>query len=88
LKAASGKTKFSVCTACHGIDGKGNQSIGAPNLTDKIWLHGWGEQAIVQMINQGKRNVMPAQKDRLTASQIHVLTGYVWSLSHANATSP
>jgi cytochrome c oxidase cbb3-type subunit 3 len=40
------------------------------------------------MINQGKRNVMPAQKDRLTASQIHVLTGYVWSLSHANATSP
>jgi cytochrome c oxidase cbb3-type subunit 3 len=82
LKAGFGKPKFGACAACHGIDGKGNQTVGAPNLTDKIWLHGWGEQAIVAMVNHGKQNVMPAQKDRLSASQIHVLTSYVWSFSN------
>jgi cytochrome c oxidase cbb3-type subunit 3 len=84
LKAAAGKAKFTVCASCHGMDGKGNPAVGAPNLTDKIWLHGWGEQAITQMVNNGKVNVMPAQKDRLSVSQIHVLTGYVWSLSHTS----
>jgi cytochrome c oxidase cbb3-type subunit 3 len=82
LRASLGKAKFGACAACHGNDGKGNQAMGAPNLTDKIWLHGWGEETIVAMINNGKTNQMPAQKDRLTESQIHVLTGYVWSLSN------
>lgn len=82
LKAGFGKPKFGACAACHGIDGKGNQTVGAPNLTDKIWLHGWGEDAIVAMVNNGKQNIMPAQKDRLSASQIHVLTSYVWSFSN------
>jgi cytochrome c oxidase cbb3-type subunit 3 len=72
-----------VCISCHGIDGEGNQALGAPNLTDKTWLHGSGEQAIVNMVNHGKVNAMPAQKDRLSNSQIHVLSGYVWSISHA-----
>ena len=81
VAAQLGRPKFAVCAACHGADGKGNQAVGAPNLTDKIWLHGWGEDAIVAMINNGKLNVMPAQKDRLSAEQIHVLAGYVWSLS-------
>jgi cytochrome c oxidase cbb3-type subunit 3 len=82
LRASLGKAKFGACAACHGMDGKGNQAIGAPNLSDKVWLHGWGEEAIVAMINNGKTNQMPAQKDRLTDSQIHVLTAYVWGLSN------
>lgn len=82
LRAALGKPKFGACAACHGIDGKGNQAVGAPNLTDKVWLHGWGEEVIVTMVNNGKSNQMPAQKDRLTESQIHVLTAYVWGLSN------
>lgn len=82
LRAALGKPKFGACAACHGIDGKGNQAVGAPNLTDKVWLHGWGEEVIVAMVNNGKSNQMPAQKDRLTESQIHVLTAYVWGLSN------
>ena len=86
IKAATGKPAFTVCSSCHGIDGKGNQALGAPNLTDKTWLHGWGEQAIVNMVNHGKVNAMPAQKDRLSNSQIHVLSGYVWSISHAGLT--
>lgn len=81
VKASLGKEKFAACGACHGADGKGNQALGAPNLTDGIWLHGWGEAAIVNMVNNGKVNQMPAQAEKLTPAQIHVLTSYVWSLS-------
>lgn len=82
LRAALGKSKFTACAACHGMDGKGNAALGAPNLTDDIWLHGYGEQAIINMINNGKTNQMPAQTAKLTAAQIHVLTGYVWGFSN------
>jgi cytochrome c oxidase cbb3-type subunit 3 len=81
LKASLGKAKFGACAACHGADGKGNLALGAPNLTDDVWLHGWGENAIVAMVNNGKVNQMPAQADKLTESQIHVLASYVWGLS-------
>jgi cytochrome c oxidase cbb3-type subunit III len=82
VRAQLGKSKFTACAACHGIDGKGNQDIGAPNLTDDIWLHGWGEQAVMDMVNNGKINEMPAQRDKLTPAQIHVLTAFVWGLSN------
>ena len=82
LKASLGKSKFTACAACHGMDGKGNQALGAPNLTDDVWLHGWGEATIVAMINNGKTNQMPAQADKLTEAQINVLTAYVWGLSN------
>ncbi|MES2089278.1 MAG: cytochrome-c oxidase, cbb3-type subunit III [Pseudomonadota bacterium] len=88
IMAELGRDKFKqVCAACHGADGKGNQAIGAPNLSDKIWLHGWGEEAIVNMVNKGKINVMPAQDQRLSADQIKVVASYVWSLSHATQTA-
>jgi cytochrome c oxidase cbb3-type subunit III len=83
--AQLGKPKFVICAACHGPEGKGNPALGAPNLTDKVWLHGWGEAAIVAMVNGGKTNVMPAFGERLNAEQIHVLAGYVWSLSQRAA---
>ena len=79
--AQQGKAKFAVCAACHGPEGKGNMALGAPNLTDKIWLHGWGEKTIVDMVNNGKTNVMPAQGRLLTQEQIHVLGAYVLNLS-------
>jgi cytochrome c oxidase cbb3-type subunit 3 len=82
VQAALGKEKFAACAACHGANGKGNQALGAPNLTDDIWLHGYGEAAIISMINNGKVNQMPAQGEKLTEGQIHVLTSYVWSLSN------
>lgn len=81
VAAELGKAKFGACAACHGPDGKGNQALGAPNLTDKVWLHGWGEEAIVAIVTAGKTNTMPAQAQRLSAEQIHVLGAYVWSLS-------
>nr|WP_297350872.1 cytochrome-c oxidase, cbb3-type subunit III [uncultured Caldimonas sp.] len=82
IAAQLGKSKFGACAACHGADGKGNQALGAPNLTDKVWLHGWGEQAIVAMITGGKDNQMPAHGDKLTAPQIRVLAAYVWGFSN------
>ena len=87
LRAQLGKPRFSTCAACHGANGKGNPALGAPNLTDDVWLHGWGEQAIINIINNGKVNVMPAQEGKLTEAQIQVLTAYVWGLSNRPATA-
>lgn len=90
LYAQLGKPKFSACAACHGMGGKGTQALGAPNLSDKVWLHGWGEDAVIAMINNGKHNVMPAHGERLTPEQIKVLAAYVWGLSQSQgvATAP
>jgi cytochrome c oxidase cbb3-type subunit 3 len=84
-RAALGKDKFAACAACHGAEGKGNQAIGAPNLSDDIWLHGAGEAAIIDRINNGKNNQMPAQGSRLTPEQIHVLASYVWRFSNSES---
>jgi len=60
----------------------GNQALGAPALNDKVWLHGFGQEAIVSIINGGKHNVMPGQEGRLTEAQIKVVASYVWGLSN------
>jgi len=81
-RANAGKDKFVVCAACHGPEGKGNQMIGAPNLTDNTWLHGQGETAIIKRIHEGKTNQMPAWQEKFSPEQIHLLTAYVWGLSN------
>ena len=86
LRAGLGKSKFTACAACHGIGGGGNQALGAPNLSDKIWLHGYGEAAIVQIVNAGKHSEMPPEEGRLTEAQIRMLASYVWGFS--NTTTP
>jgi cytochrome c oxidase cbb3-type subunit 3 len=87
IAAALGRSKFAICAACHGADGRGNTALGAPDLTDKLWLHGWGEDAIVAMVTNGKTNVMPAHGERLSPEQIHLLAAYVWSLSNSTSTA-
>jgi cytochrome c oxidase cbb3-type subunit 3 len=87
IAAQIGRTKFTACAACHGPGGKGNPALGAPNLSDRIWLHGWGEEAVVRMINEGKTNLMPAHAGRLSDAQIQVLAAYVWGLSNSGATT-
>ncbi|MEO6407296.1 MAG: cytochrome-c oxidase, cbb3-type subunit III [Burkholderiaceae bacterium] len=82
VAAQLGRSKFAVCAACHGAEGTGNPALGAPNLADKVWLHGWGDEAVIAMVTNGKTNVMPAHGERLSAEQIHVLTAYVWGLSN------
>jgi cytochrome c oxidase cbb3-type subunit 3 len=88
VRAGLGKGKFSACAACHGIGGAGNPAMGAPSLADKVWLHGYGQEAIISIINTGKTNQMPAQQGRLTEAQIHVLSSYVWGLSNKAVLTP
>ena len=82
IRRARGEPLFkSNCIACHGAEGKGNPAMGAPNLTDGIWLHGSGEESIIETITKGRQNQMPAHKDILSPAKIHLLAAYVYSLS-------
>ena len=78
--AEAGKAKFAICAACHGAEAKGNPAMGAPNLTDAIWLYGSSEETIAETIRNGRNNMMPAQKERLGEAKIHLLAAYVYSL--------
>ena len=89
IRAERGKAIFAQnCVACHGPEGKGNQALGAPNLTDKVWLFGSGEPTIVETITQGRNGQMPTFKDRLTPARIHLVAAYVYSLSHPRGSAP
>ncbi|WP_147694785.1 cytochrome-c oxidase, cbb3-type subunit III [Vogesella mureinivorans] len=82
-RAARGKETFTaVCAACHGPDGKGNQAMGAPNLTDNVWLYGGTEKTIIETVTNGRNNQMPAWKDFLGDGKVHLLTAYVYGLSN------
>ena len=82
--AAKGKETFmQICAACHGVDGKGNQALGAPNLTDRIWLYGGSLATISETIRNGRNNKMPAWGEFLGDAKTHLLAAYVWGLSNA-----
>jgi cytochrome c oxidase cbb3-type subunit III len=86
LRTARGKETFAqICAACHGPQGTGNPQLGAPNLTDKTWLYGSGEATIIETITKGRTNQMPAHKTLLSEPKIHLLAGYVYSLSQPAA---
>jgi cytochrome c oxidase cbb3-type subunit III len=79
--AAAGKKIFAEnCVSCHGEAGKGNQELGAPNLTDQIWLYGSDEATLVETLTNGRAGVMPAWVGRLDPVTIKALTVYVHSL--------
>ncbi|MFO1178056.1 MAG: cytochrome-c oxidase, cbb3-type subunit III [Ottowia sp.] len=79
VRANLGRAKFVACAACHGMDGKGNPALGAPNLTTGIFTHGPGvESHIVSMITNGRTGVMPAWDSKFSPEQLKVLTAYVW----------
>lgn len=78
---AAGKQIFAEnCVACHGEDAKGNPELGAPNLTDKIWLYGGDEATIIETITNGRGGVMPAWIGRLDPTTIKAMAVYVHSL--------
>ncbi|MEN6587425.1 MAG: cytochrome-c oxidase, cbb3-type subunit III [Sulfuricella sp.] len=80
--AAAGKPKFEQnCVACHMPTATGNQALGAPNLTDNIWLYGGTEAKVIETISKGRNGVMPSWKDFLGEAKIHLLAAYVYSLS-------
>jgi cytochrome c oxidase cbb3-type subunit 3 len=78
---AAGKAVYAAnCAVCHGESGKGKRELGAPNLTDAIWLYGPGREVIIDGLWNGRGSVMPAWVDRLDESTIKALTVYVHTL--------
>jgi len=83
--AQAGEEKYKqMCAGCHGTDGKGNTAMGAPNLTDNIWLYGGSQKTVIQSIEFGRKGNMPAHKDFLGEAKAHLLAAYVFSLSTGN----
>jgi cytochrome c oxidase cbb3-type subunit 3 len=80
-KAAAGKPLFAACAACHGAEGKGNIAMGAPNLTDKVWLVSGTVAGVTKTINEGRNGVMPGWKEFLGEEKSHIVSAYVLSLS-------
>ena len=90
LRVTRGKEAYATagCVACHGADGRGNQAMGAPNLTDKIWLFGSKEETIIETITKGRNIQMPAQKDFLGEAKVHLLAAYVYGLGAGAKPAP
>ncbi len=79
---ANGAAKYAqLCSACHGSDANGNQILGAPNLTDDIWLYGGDLGQVKHTLRVGRNGQMPAQKGVISDEKIHLLTAYVYGLS-------
>jgi cytochrome c oxidase cbb3-type subunit 3 len=74
----------SLCSACHMPDGTGNPALGAPNLTDDVWLYGSSAEDVEYTLRNGRNGVMPAQKTLLGDERIRILAAYVRSLSVNN----
>ncbi len=78
---AGGKKIFADnCAACHGPEGKGNQEMGAPNLTTHVWLYGSDKSSIVERVNKGGGGTMPAWGGKIDPTTIKALTVFVHSL--------
>ena len=90
--ASQGKKLYEgICVACHGVDGKGNPEMGAPDLTDDYWLYGNSNQALRQTIAKGRHGTMPAHRELLGETRARLVAAYVWSLSndkHTRGASP
>ncbi len=81
---AAAKDQFArSCAACHGADGRGNAQLGAPNLTDAIWLHGGEPEQIRRSILFGRQGEMPAHAEVLSAVEIDLLAAYLMRISGA-----
>ena len=79
--AARGQELYATnCAACHGTDGAGNQALGAPNLTDELWLYGGEKDTLVETITYSRAGMMPAFSERLDPATIKKLAIYVHSL--------
>lgn len=85
LAKAGEKTFKTNCFACHGPDGKGNQMLGAPDLTNASWLWGGDIETIKETITHGRTNRMPSHEEFLGKEKVHLLAGYVYSVSHKEA---
>jgi len=85
-KAEAGKARFAtICAACHGADARGNVAIGAPNLTDDIWLYGGSADDIKATLRNGRNGKMPAWADILGSDRARLVEAWVLAQSHRDA---
>jgi cytochrome c oxidase cbb3-type subunit III len=85
----NGRARFAAtCVACHGADGRGNQVVGAPNLTDPVWLNGGALATVRETIAKGRQAQMPPQLERLGETRVKLLAAYVVSLGGADLGEP
>ncbi len=78
---AAGKQLFADnCAVCHGDDGKGNRDVGAPNLTDAVWLYGSDLDSVVTTVTNARNGSMPDWSARLDPTTVKALAVYVHSL--------
>lgn len=81
--ASRGQKQFQTfCVACHGAVGKGNPALGAPDLTNNVWLYGGSAEEIAYTVRNGRNGRMPSFEGVLSSDKIHVLSGYVTSLGN------
>ncbi len=79
--ATEGEAVFADnCVSCHGEDGTGDRSQGAPDLTDAVWLYGSDPATITRIVHDGPFGVMPAWTGRLSEADIRAVAAYVHSL--------
>jgi cytochrome c oxidase cbb3-type subunit 3 len=85
--SSAGKARYeTMCVACHGADGRGNRSLGAPDLTDRTWLYGGEFEHVAQSIREGRTGVMPAWGQRLNEDELRLITAWVLAQgTHASA---
>ncbi len=80
--ASQGKVTFQqFCSACHGANATGNYALGAPNLTDDVWLHGRSQKSVKRTIAEGRKGRMPPHREFLGEDKVHLLAAYVYRLS-------
>jgi cytochrome c oxidase cbb3-type subunit 3 len=80
--ASAGATQFmTFCAACHGADGKGMAAVGAPNLTDDVWLYGGDVETLRETVVKGRMGQMPAFQDKLGEQRVRLLAAYVLKMS-------
>jgi cytochrome c oxidase cbb3-type subunit III len=83
IRVARGKEKFmTMCAACHGAQAKGTPALGAPDLTDGVWLHGSSNDAVMETISRGRSSRMPAHREFLGEAKVHLLAAYIYGLSN------
>ena len=84
--ARRGSAIFSAnCAVCHGANGEGNRTVGAPRLTDKIWLYGGDRATLTETVTNARYGIMPAWKTKLDPVTIKMLALYVHSLGGGEA---
>jgi cytochrome c oxidase cbb3-type subunit 3 len=81
LKAAGAKRFAGVCAACHGSDGRGNQALGAPDLTDDYWQYGGDFESVRESIAKGRQGMMPAHEPLIGHTRARLVAAWVYAQS-------